>query len=278
MATKAKKKMHRMPPLSVADKIIYWTAFVLLCAADTAFLFGPLRLRNVIAFADDSVVAAVENISFLWLLVPWMTFFLMTFIGWLLLYEARRPIFGKRNFKYGPPGWPKVYPLFMKNKPYVFVSEREKKNRKRIAVFLVVVLLLSLILWPLSLCGRTCLHSDGSITQYNMSNKQVEEYSADQIEKIRLETCRFRHDLVSSGVSITLFTKNGNKHFFTNRDFRKGSQADDRDWIAAMLDIKNQFDPGIVYCDETEKLKYVVMQQNLTAEETQLLYELFGLR
>ena len=277
MAKKAKKKMHRMPPLSVADKIIYWTAFVLLWLIFFAMSIGTIYLRKVIAFADESVAAAYENISFILSVFSSLTFHLTTLIVWFLLYEARRPILGKRNFKYGPPGWPKVYPLFMKNKPYVFVSEREKKNRRVIAAILVAVLLLSLILWPLSLCGRTCLHSDGSITQYNMFNKQMEEYSADQIEKIQLETCRFRHDLVSSGVSITLFTKNGNKHFFTNREFRKGSQADDRDWIAAMLDIKNQFDPGIVYCDETEKLKYVVMQQNLTAEETQLLYELFGL-
>lgn len=275
MPRKAKKKMHRMPPLSIVDEIIYWTVFVLLCAADIALLFGPLRLRNVIAFADDSVVAAVENISFLWLLVPWMTFFLMTFIGWLLLYEARRPIFGKRNFKYGPPGWPKVYPLFMKNKPHVFVSEREKKNRKRIAVFLVVVLLLSFIPLPWSFYGRTCLHSDGSITQYNMFDKQVEAYSAHQIEEVELET--YRHKSGKHGpwrwtVRMKIYTENGEKHTFRSLDFRG-----DAHWTGEMLAVKNRFNPGIICYEDDGKLKKVIEDQNLSPAEAKLLYELFGL-
>lgn len=275
MPRKAKKKMHRMPPLSIADKIIYWTVFVLLCAADIALLFGPIWLRNVIAFADESVAAATENISFLWLLVPWMTFFLMTFIVWLLPYQARRPIFGKRNFKYGPPGWPKVYPLFMKNKPYVFVSERKKKQRKQTAAILIIVLLLSFIPLPWSFYGRTCLHSDGSITQHNMFNKQVEEYSAYQIEEVELET--YRHKSGKHGpwrwtVRMTIYTEGGEKHTFRSLDFRG-----DAHWIAEMLAVKNRFHPGIICYEDEGKLKKVIEDQNLTPAEAKLLYELFGL-
>ena len=67
-------------------------------------IFGPLYLRDIIAFADESVVATEDHISVLWLIVPWMTFFLMTFILWYMPYQDRKPIFGKKNFKYDMPG------------------------------------------------------------------------------------------------------------------------------------------------------------------------------
>ena len=275
MPRKAKKKMHRMPPLSIVDKIIYWTAFVLLWVIFFAMSIGTIYLRKVIAFADESVAASYEHISFIWAVFSSLTFSLTTLIVWFLLYEARRPIFGKRNFKYGPPGWPKVYPLFMKNKPHVFVSEREKKNRRVIAAILVAVLLLGLILWPLSLCGRTCLHSDGSITQYNMFNKQVEAYSAHQIEEVELETYRRKsgkHGPWYWTVQMKIYTEDGEKHTFRSLDFRG-----DAHWTAEMLAVKNQFDPRIICYEDEGKLKKVIEDQNLSPAEAIMLYELFGL-
>lgn len=276
MPRKAKKKIHRMPPLSFVDKFIYWTVFVLLCAADIALLFGPLWLRNVIAFADASVVASYDHASYLWALLTGLTFFLMTFILWLLPYEARRPIFGKRNFKYGPPAWPKVYPLFMKNKPYVFVSERKKKSRRQIAIILLVILVLSFIPWPWSLYGRDCLHYDGSIERYNMFNSQTDQYSAEQIEEVELKTYRYKNGRRSWayhwGVSMKLSTQDGKEYQFASREFRKDSH-----WIAEMLAVKKQFDPGIISYKDTEKIDRVIWDKNLSPEETELLYELFGL-
>ena len=183
--------MHKMPPLSFVDKTIYWFLFLLLCGAYIVLLFGPLYLRHRIAFADRSVAAVEDNISIFWLGVPWMTFFLMTFIPWMQAYQDRKPIFGKRNFKYGPPAWPKVYPLFMKNKPYVFESERKKKERKQIAIVLLVVLLISFIPLPWSLYGRDCLRHDGSIVQYNMFNKEVRNFSSEEITNVKIETYRY---------------------------------------------------------------------------------------
>ena len=119
-----------MPPLSFLDKLIYWTIFLLLAAAYLLLLFGPIYLRDRIAFSEETVLAAEDHVSSLWMIVPGMTFFLMTFLLWNQPYQDRKPIFGLKNFKYGPPAWPKVYPLFMKNKPYVWVSERKKKERK----------------------------------------------------------------------------------------------------------------------------------------------------
>ena len=180
-----------MPPLSFVDKLIYWTIFLLLAGCYLVLIFGPLYLRDRIAFSEETVLAAEAHVSIMWLGVPWMTFFLMTFILWNQPYQDRKPIFGLKNFKYGPPAWPKVYPLFMKNKPYVWVSERKKKERKQIAVVLLVVLLLSFVPFPWSLYGRDCLLHDGGIAEYSMFNNRTEEFASGEIAQIQIETYRY---------------------------------------------------------------------------------------
>ena len=63
MARKAKKRMHKMPPLSFADKLIYWIIFLLLAAAYLLLMFGPIHLRQKIAFSDEMVLAAEDHVS-----------------------------------------------------------------------------------------------------------------------------------------------------------------------------------------------------------------------
>ena len=280
MARKAKKRMHKMPPLSFVDKAIYMLTLLLLGACWIVLLLGPLYLRHIIAFADESVIAAEDNISTWWLGVPWMTFFLTTFILWYQAYEARKPIFGKRNFKYGPPAWPKVYPLFMKNKPPVFVSEREKKDRRQAAVLLLVVLLVSFIPLPWSLYGRDCLRNNGSIVQYNMFDRQVREFTAGEMEEIVIETYRYstgRHVRTSHwGVRIQFITDSGKKYTFDHREFRDDSQGENLYWLEAMADVVCRYDPGIIRCEGVENLDKVIAGKNLTEEEIKLLYQLFG--
>lgn len=280
MARKAKKRMHQMPPLSLVDKLIYWTIFLLLCAAYLVLLFGPLFLRQEIAFADEAVIAVEDNISTWWLGIPWMTFFLMTFILWLQPYQSRKPIFGRRNFKYGPPAWPKVYPMFMKNKPYVFVSERKRRERKQIAVILLVVLLVSFIPLPWSLYGRDCLRSDGSIVQYNMFNSKIREFASGELADIKIETFPYstgKHYLTKHcGIRMVFTTDSGKQYTFDHGEFRDDAQTESLYWLAAMLNIKNRYDPGIIHYDGVEDLELVIADKNLSEEEAEMLHQLFG--
>lgn len=280
MARKAKNRMHRMPKLSFLDKTIYWLAMLLLCALYCGLLFGTIILRNKIAFRDEMVIACEDNISFLWLLVPWMTFSLMTFILWQDLYQRRKPIFGLRNFKYGPPAWPKEYPLFMKNKPYVYVSERKKKERKQIAILLLVVLLISFIPYPWSLYGRDCLFSDGSIVQYNMFNGKAQEFTSGEIESVEIEAYRYTTGKAAKkkhwGVRMTFITDSGKEYCFYHGEFRDDVPTDTRYWLAAMLRVKNRYDPGIIIYSGVENLGKVVSDKKLTDAEAKILYQLFG--
>ena len=279
MAKKAKKKVHRMPPLSFADKLIYWMVFLILMVSYAALAFVPLLMRSKIAFADECVIAVQDRASVFWLFVPWMTWFLMTFILWYSSYEQRKPIFGKRNFKYGPPAWPKEYPLFMKNKPYVFVSERKRKERKQIAVLLLVILLVSFIPLPWSLYGRNCLHSDGGIVQYNVFNAQTREFAPEDISDIKIEV--FRHGAGKSsrtywGVQMVFTAESGRRYTFDYRDFRSTEQGEPLFWLEAMLHIKKQFHPSIIRYEDVEDIDYVIWDSNMSQEEMQLLYQLFG--
>lgn len=280
MARKAKKRIHQMPPLSFVDKLIYWTIFILLCVAYVVLLFGPIYLRSKIAFSDQAVIAMDENASMLWQFVPWMTFFLMTFILWLQPYQNRKPIFGRRNFKYGPPAWPKVYPLFMKNKPTVWVSERKKKKQKQIAVILLIVLLVSFIPLPLSLYGRDCLRNDGSILQYNMFNSQTHEFASGDMEEIEIETYRYstgkRNIRRHWGVQIVFKTDSGKKYTFEHRDFRSDAHCETIYWLEWMLNIKKRYDPSIIHYDGLEDLDRVIADRDLNQEEVEKLYQLFG--
>lgn len=280
MARKAKKRLHKMPPLSFADKLIYWSIFLLLGAAYLILLLGPLYLRRRIALSDAAVIASDDHASIFWLGVPWMTFFLMTFILWLQPYQDRRPIFGLKNFKYGPPAWPKVYPLFLKNKPYVWVSERKKKERKQIAVILLMILLVSFIPFPWSLFGRDCLIYDGSIVEFNMFNSQTREFRSGDIADIEIETYRYSSGKYSKtthwGVRMVFKTDGGIKYIFEDRDFRNPPDSQIRYWLEAMLAVKQRYDPGIVHYDGLEDLERVIADRNLNQEEIQKLYQLFG--
>jgi len=274
MARKAKKRMHKMPPLSFVDQLIYWCILLFLITAYFFLLFGPIWLRQKIAFADPAVIAVEDNVGIFWGLIPLFTFILTTAIPLLLAYQDRKPIFGKHNFKYGPPAWPKVYPLFMKNKPPVFVSERKKKSRKQIAVFLVVLLLVSFIPLPLSLYRRACLQNNGSIVRHNACNQQTQDFAPGAFSEIVIKAYRY-HTKGSYkphySVQMRFTTSTGKHYSFELDEFRKEISP-----IVAMVNIKNRYNPSIIRYEGAEKLDLVVHSRKLSQEDTQLLYQLFG--
>lgn len=279
MAKKAKRRIHQMPRLSPLDKLIYRIMMMLLIAVYFLSLFIPFHLRELISFRDDTVIAATSGGDILLILIPWITFFLMTFLLWLQAYQDRRPIFGIRNFKYGPPAWPKIYPLFMKNKPRVYISPRAKKQRRSLAIFLVTVLLVSFLFFPLALYGREVLHYDGSITEYSPFNRITHAFYSGECAEIQIGTYRYSagkyNTTVNWGVKMTFIMENGRKYVFDHRDFRRDTQTDICYWLTAMLNIKGRHRPEIISYHGTDKLDRVISNRNLSEAEQALLYQLF---
>ena len=272
--------MHKMPPLSFVDKLIYWFLFLLHLTLSFILLLELLHLRRVITFADISVVAVAARSGILWVIIPWLTYFLIPFILLDKCYIDRKPIFGRRNFKYGPPAWPKVYPLFMKNKPYVFVSARKKKDRRLSVIILLIVLLVSLIPLPLSLYGRNCLRDNGSIVQYNMLNNVAHSFTSEEIEVVTIKAYRYRTKsdpkFWSYGVQIELITDTGKKYPFNAWEFRDHEKNGALTWLLSMEDIKQHYDQEILRYEGVNYLDDVVADKALTNEEAQLLYRLFA--
>ena len=278
MARKAKKKTYMMPRLSVVDLIIYWILFLLMAFLWMSMVVGPLLLRRQISFADEMVVAVEERASYLWMIIPFFAIFIITFILWVTAYVSRQPIFGLRNFKYGPPAWPKVYPVFMKNKPYVWVSQNEKRSQKHKAYILAIVLLVSMIPLPLSICGRECLMADGSVRRYNSFNRIVDEHPAEQIENVVIAADLYSTGKYSSyhwGVDMTLTTSNGQEYYFDHRSFHNSSEKENAFWLSEMLKLKSQYWNSVISYEDIQHIDKVIYDRHLTEQEAQMLYQLF---
>lgn len=274
-----KKKKLKMPKLSLVDKLIYWFILLLLILMWFTIVMLPVLTFDAIAFSDESVVAADQKATILWALVSFFSFFLMTFILWLDWYQNRRPIFGIKGFRYGPPHSPKIYPLFMKNKPPVWSSARSRKNRRVAACVLVAILLLSFVPYPLSFFGRNCLHYNGAITEYSVFNSPSKEFTSGQIESVEFATYQYstgkRIKHWHWSVCVVLKTETGEKYTFNAADFNNAAQGEIDFWLAAMLSLKSRFSPSVITFSGTEKLDKVVKDRNLTEAETALLYQLF---
>ncbi len=279
MAKKAKKKVHRMPPLSFADRCIYWAAVLIIFAIDGFLVLFPFWNWHRIAFREEAVVAAHMTAGVLWMGIPWFVFMITTFILWYLPYEKRIPIFGKRNFKYGPPAWPKIYPLFMKNKPYVWVSPRAKQERRKKAIALVIFVVISCLPYPLSWNGRVCLEQDGSLCKYNALNIKTRDYPSGEIESVELRTYRNRQHRSSrrvANVEMILTTEDGNRYEFECDEFSGSYSITRNDWLPAMVELKRRYRPEIITCTDQQLLERVIFDHAMDHRETQMLYELFS--
>ncbi len=279
MGKKKSKKRINMPKLSLLDRCIYWFIFLVLCGLWVLIAALPYLMYDSIVFEDEAVVAGHQRATVLWVLVPWMTFFLTTFILWQMPYSERRPLFGIRGYQYGPPRTPKIYPVFRKGYPRNQLSDKQKQNRRRIALVLVILLLVSFIPYPWAFYGRDSLYYDGSIRQYNIFNVEKVHYSSGEIASVEFHGAtyttggkysRTRHYTVQ----VILTADSGKEYTFNATDFRD-SKGEAASWLTEMLALKRRFDPSIITFSGEDKLNKVVLDQNLNEAEQLLLMELF---
>ena len=276
MAKKAKKKLHPMPKLGFRAQLIYITAMILTMGGALAVMILQMILQDRIAFSDPEVVAyragrGYGNMMFL--------FFWLFFAGIIILagpYQSRLPIFGIRGFKYGPPAYPRIYPLLMKNKPKSWVSPKkqaaQRKGRKIAAAFLLATLVFSIAMFPRSLYGREVLMQDGTITIYSPSNREAEHYKFSDVESVTLETYKYTpsKSLPQWSIRMVIHTRDGEDFYFTCGSFRgKYPEA-----LTLMMEMKARYG-GLVTIEGTDNLGKSAIDMNLNPEERALLYALF---
>lgn len=276
-----KKKKHEapMPPLSALDKFIYITLMVINFIV--CIIFGILIdiIKHLIAFSDNTVIAYRAPFSDL-LSIPFLLFIML--FGFTLLLScmySKTPIFGKKGITYGPPMYKAKYPLFMRNKPAVYVKPSEKQWRKTKCVLISGILILTLIPLAFSFCGRKCITSDVTLQRYNAVNIKRAEYTVDEIKFTTLRAYYSLGTKNSTGhweISINLTTNNNKNFKFVYSDFKPFGEGAHIETLDMLLDIKSKLNSEDIEYDGTDNLDDVAKAKSFNTKETQMLYELFN--
>lgn len=190
MATKAKKRVHSMPKLGRADRMIYWLIMGGALVGAILAIAIPGYLNRQIMAENPGIVAMAggeHNFDILWMILWFLLVILLVYVG---PYHRRIPIVGRKDIKYGPPAYPRIFPLLMKNKPVYWQSPKKLalKKKKTIAIAAVMLLtfLLSATVYPRGFYGRYELHRDGTVKTYDCANQQTNEYGLDEIKTVWL--------------------------------------------------------------------------------------------
>lgn len=275
MARKKKPRKPRMPPLGTLDKWIYGIGLAVTGVGTMGFLILGTWLSEKNAYADPRVVAANCRIAGL-LLSAWC--FVM-FIALLNCVGRDRPFFGRKDISYGPPKYPEIYPLMMKNAPDTWRSPKVAANRRinrKILLWLAVgTLVFALAMFHGGVNRRNVLFEDGSVAVYNGWNQETDHRERNETVEMRILTISQRRNKsrrVTWNVEIQIVYEERLFSFLAG-DFRG-------DWertLNTMLKLKADFSRrGIpVVIGGTERLEDVIDDRNLGPEEVELLYRLF---
>lgn len=278
MARKKKKKL-KMPPLSALDSCVYYLGMALCVILGLSLSLFVTLLTKRIGLSDPEVIAVDERATVLLGIFPYIAFLLLLLCPICTAYSRRIPIFGKKGIQYGPPKYPKVYPIFMKDKPPVWVSDRKKESRKTFTVFYCLLVILCLLPTPAGVFGRSCLMENGDVAVYNFLNREIQRYHTGDIQ----ELCFYPADMHprSRGFSYDLNAKltmeNGKTFYFDAADFRGSRNSEPASWLVYMLDMKDRVSPDRIIYKDPHLLPEVADTFNLSSEEIELMKQLFDI-
>lgn len=249
MATKAKKKLHPMPKLGFVDQMIYTIGYLLIVAVLVLLFWFRFYFVEDLAVAEPGAVAYEAHGSVYWFFPFFMSVMLSLFIPWYSLHEKRYPFFGKRGVKYGPPAYPRTFPLFMKNKPQYWKSPSAARMRRATAVFVVALNLVFALLAPLSIHGRDLLYEDGTLRDYSMFDNVKREYAPEDAEEVSLSIGWHKSGKYSRSLRLTISIDYGDREYrFYPRSFSGP------DWVEDLDLILREFNPGIIVVSGEDRL------------------------
>lgn len=281
MSKKRKKKkrdLHPMPKLGFVDQCIYWAAMLLTGGGSFAVMLLHYSLRDKIAFADDRVVASSAGrgeLNWFWLCFWLLIVFIIILAG---PYQSRLPIFGRKGVKYGPPAYPRTYPLLMKDKPKHWVSPKVQANlrtARRVGLAAAALTLaFSLAMFPRSLYGRNNLLHDGTVTVYSPGNRETEHYKFSDIAAVELDIHKYKHHKSYRYfwyINMVVRFSDGSDFSFRSGDFAGTWEQT----LQAMLALKERYGSLITIAEDAD-LNALIHDRELTPTEQALLRELFS--
>jgi len=277
--SKKRKKDSRLPRLSFIDKTIYFFLLILSVGIGIGVFGFSLYMTYAIPFEDPNVIAAQEHATIILGVISSFVIMLSMFCPIYAKYSKKVPIFGLKDFKYGPPNYADVYPLFMKNRPNPRALSEKKQKERRIKIILLTALIaVSVLLLPISSSGSDRYYKDRSIAEYNCIGTITHQYSSSQIKKVEFKSYkkirkRRRHGSKAPKIYMHLTMSDGRTYGFYNNDFRSGSHEL---WLTEMLYIKELVGENNVSLD-AEYVRDFIDYHKLTENELDMLYELFDL-
>jgi hypothetical protein len=276
MAKKAKKRVHPMPKLGWKDLLLYWSLMILGYGGSFATLLFPIFYCGKVAERNPDMIAYSGGNGVLygfWLAIWLLIFGVIVTAGF---YEPRRPIFGRSDIKYGPPAYPRIYPLLMKNKPKFWKSRKklaqEKMERTVLVAALLTTLLLGIVLYPHSLYERQELLYDGSVVFYDTCNQESAHYRQHDMESVRLDVSSSarKYRRRSWYAENTFMFSDGKSCSYSVRTLGD-------DWTEAIrtaMELKVRYG-DLMSIEDADQLWKVVRDQDMTTAEEELLYQLF---
>ena len=265
MAKKIKHGAQR-PPLSTMDKVFYGVEiFLSLFLALFALIYLGGKFLDKLHTAKGNVLWVNNELGLL-CIFPFSAGF--CFPLFILLCSARKkriPIFGNADYKpklFAPTV--KVYPLghpqYMEN-----FTKRERLILRIMSIYLPVMLLISLVIYPMGIYPRRVYLENDTLITYNMFNEEIHKGQLLDAESLDITHNRSsgRHDGLPSNIVLHIHFSNESYTFTLPHTVAAVEKA---------LYIKSQFSPDRITIDASE---WVLINPEWDAEARPLLYELY---
>lgn len=271
---KSKEKAHRAPPLSALDRMVYAVIFIILALLLLFLIFISYIAMDAISLIDTTVVAYRNNGCEFFMLPLFINIMLSGILLYLTTRGKKLPIFGNKKIRYGEYPWAKdCYPIFGPQSKRTNQTPRKTDLKKALLGLWITVFIVTLLMYPLGLFGRCCLHEDNSITSYDLLNRQKEDvYTENDYRTIELiasyGSYSDRYDL-----DIIINMSDGKSFSFEYSDFGGHKNADA--WLDKLEELKTTVPKSAISYKEIHRLERTAKYFSLNEEQTARLYEIF---
>ena len=273
---KSKEKKHKLrtPPLSPWDKVIYPLVIAAGLGGLLGIALGGPALAKLLAHADPTVLVTARTMKWASLLLA-LFFAVTAFLPIAIMFRMAKgilPIFARSDITYGREGgYNDLFPMFGKCRTAsadtaAKVVREQEKDRRDLKKSLIGVLV-TLLLFPLTLFGRSDLHEDMSVTIRNPLNMETARYEAEDVEGVTFSIdsylSGYRVKVRHLDLRVTLEMADGREYSFT---------ADPE----TLLLVSTRFPRGMTVCRANVSVEEYIRRKNLDEPEAAALRALFG--
>ncbi|MBR4308182.1 MAG: hypothetical protein IKT58_01165 [Oscillospiraceae bacterium] len=273
-ARKNRKRKPLAPPLSFLDRCIYG---IVILMSFTLPIVGIILLMH---FAERKYTADPTVLAYAcgneWLcLFPFVLYILISGLVWGdMAMTDRKPLFGRKDVRYGPPQWAPIYPVFSKKYRKVWrrpahstVISLKRKGTRAWLIGLAVTLLLSTFAIG---CRRTV--TEGDVFHRISSFGRETIYTPEDPESLSIGIHKVGKTPGNYTLSMTFSMKDGRNMRFSMGNFTEGTRME---CLAAMLRLKSYVDPQNISYYGQRRLLWYMSKEGFSYEERLLFSQLY---